>query len=728
MSDLSLRSKLALVSISVCITTFGVGGYLVTDTAREVLATEVSQRLEYQALAYSSALDTHMSMLNGRVQDFASDGFLRSQTELLLDGGEDAEATRARIEEHLSTNKLPLEVAFRDLAIVAEDGSALARANPATDWTPQNSSDTSNFIASDQEDETPYIEIGAKLYSLDRTRHLGSIVARVHSGIWIADALNGAAGSTEEQLETARLYIIDRTGQRLLIEPSLDSSGGQSDATNQVRSGFGLRLTPAMERTTPSTNRTFERQLPIESNGWTVSVELRGDAIQSAISGLQSRLMGIGIALSLAAWALFLLPMGFVTRPLQTLQLAARSIAAGNLSSRVVMDAGGELAELGQAFNVMAQAVEERDKRHELGAEELREQQIQLGLERDRLKAVITSMRDGLVVLDGNGKVIVHNAAAGPLLSALRKEELQLTSRHTCTTGSSTPNACHQCLFSTEIDSRSCVLELASGTYEIHATQFAVEMGGPHGRVLVSRDISDRVLQDDRMIHQERLAVLGEIAAVMAHELNNPLASISLYNQMLATEFAEVPSALENVEVIQRNVDACKQTIRELLDYATVGAPERTSCDVNAVIEDGAGFLRLLKERSDVEISLDLTDEELEVRVDEIQLRQIFVNLIVNAIQATKGREGHIRVVSRLEEGYAVIDVHDNGCGISPDLQQRIFKPFFTTKERGEGTGLGLPTAQRITEMHGGALELVSSSPTGSHFRVRLLLHRTRVS
>jgi two-component system NtrC family sensor kinase len=218
------------------------------------------------------------------------------------------------------------------------------------------------------------------------------------------------------------------------------------------------------------------------------------------------------------------------------------------------------------------------------------------------------------------------------------------------------------------------------------------------------------------------LAVLGEVAAVMAHELNNPLAAISLYNQMLATELAENESVQENVEVIQRNVESCKRTIRDLLDYSNNQTPAIGAVDVNATLEDVSSFLRLLRERSNVRITLDLAPLPLEVKMDEIQLRQIFVNLLVNAIQAIGPGGGEVSVKSSREDGYAAVDVVDSGCGIPAEMRQRIFRPFFSTKERGEGTGLGLPTARRITEMHGGTLQLLESSPAGSRFRVRLLL------
>jgi signal transduction histidine kinase len=328
-------------------------------------------------------------------------------------------------------------------------------------------------------------------------------------------------------------------------------------------------------------------------------------------------------------------------------------------------------------------------------------------------------MRDGLVVLDSNGEVVVHNPAAGPLLKQLHAELPDLTAHHVCEGARSLRTECRGCLFSPEVGPRSCVVEIEGGVFEIQAAQLEPDADGRSGRVLVSRDVSDRIAQDERQIHQERLAVLGEVAAVMAHELNNPLAAISMYNQMLATELGDDPRFADNVDVIQRNVESCTRTIRDLLDYATDAVPEVGGVDVNATLEDVSAFLRPIRERSGVDLHMDLGPEPLEVTGDEVQIRQVFVNLIVNAIQAV-GSGGHVSVESTAEDGFAVVHVVDDGCGIPRAVHEKIFRPFFTTKERGEGTGLGLPTARRIAEMHGGGLDLVSSGEAGTQFRVRL--------
>jgi signal transduction histidine kinase len=227
------------------------------------------------------------------------------------------------------------------------------------------------------------------------------------------------------------------------------------------------------------------------------------------------------------------------------------------------------------------------------------------------------------------------------------------------------------------------------------------------------------VARDEREIHQERLVVLGEVAAVMAHELNNPLASISMFNQLMESQLPEDSELQENVDVIQRNTEACKRVIGELLSYATPSSPEVAMVDMHSVLEDVGRFLRPLMERGRIKLSWDLNAEHPEVRGDEVQLRQIFVNLVVNATQAVEPG-GFVELSSFNQNGQLIIGVKDSGSGIPVDQQADIFRAFYTTKAHGEGTGLGLPTARRIAELHGGGIELMESDADGTLFHVRL--------
>jgi len=216
------------------------------------------------------------------------------------------------------------------------------------------------------------------------------------------------------------------------------------------------------------------------------------------------------------------------------------------------------------------------------------------------------------------------------------------------------------------------------------------------------------------------MAVLGEIAAVMAHELNNPLAAIAMFGQMLESQLEPGTSQRESAEVIRRNTETCKRTIRGLLDMAARSAPETTRFDLHDMLEDVRRLLRPICERAGVACRVVRGMEAAEVSGDELQLRQVVINLLLNAVQAADSAGGSIQVTTAERDRRIEVDVRDDGPGVPPEAQPHIFEPFFTTKPAGVGTGLGLSTSRRIVEAHGGTLDLVDTGPGGTTFRVSL--------
>lgn len=724
---LDVKYKLALTFIGVCLLAFGVGGYLVSTSASRALEDEILLRLSYQCRTYADSFDANLHLLTRRAEDFASDGFIRQGVESALGAGSPAAASEARtvLRRHLAENKLPLVPAFLDLTVIGPDGSpvvsvrdavsphaaAVAQGSAAAEGPWQ-----SGMLAPTATDDFPVQAISVPLRSLDGRRLVGRLVAWVRTGSWLASSLagTGARGGGDDAVA---LSLEDRDGHAMAVPPALLAGGAGAEL---ARTGFGLRIVEAAagDRAADSARFTprggvIEDARTLDANGWTARVKLTSTAALEPVSGLQSRFLLVGVALALAIGVILYFPMRFVARPLVDLRDAARRVKDGDFGARVEPRSEDEIGELARSFNHMAEAVEVRTRRLEEAAGELASQ-------RDRLDAVIASMRDGLVVLDPDGKPVLTNAAARPLLELLAARDRRITSHYGCGESKTADAGCAGCLVDANRPARSCIVDVGDRVHEIHVTRLPGGEGARRGRVLVSRDITDRVAQDERQIHHERVSVLGEVAAVMAHELNNPLAAISMFAQMAESGLPADSPYREHLSVIRRNTDNCKRAIRELLDYATGAPPEVGEVDLHAVLDDVARFLRPLAERGNVEIRCEHGAGAATLAGDEIQVRQVFVNLVLNAVQAMGKSGGSVTLATRREADHVVVDVTDTGPGLSEEARRRMFEPFFTTKRRGAGTGLGLPTARRIAELHGGGVELVESAPGRTVFRVRL--------
>ena len=224
----------------------------------------------------------------------------------------------------------------------------------------------------------------------------------------------------------------------------------------------------------------------------------------------------------------------------------------------------------------------------------------------------------------------------------------------------------------------------------------------------------------EQMRQHEKLAALGELVAGVAHEVNNPLAGISAFSQLLQ-EGELTEDQREAVQMIKREADRAVAVIRDLLTFARKSGPRAVPIDLNALLEQTLRLRQYGLRTAGVEVVLETAPSLHPLHGDDRQLQQVLLNLIVNAEHAmasTSRRELRLRT---LNEGTRVIlEVSDTGTGMSAELQARIFEPFFTTKGEGKGTGLGLSVSYGIVQAHGGTLTVLSAPGAGSTFRLSL--------
>jgi len=250
--------------------------------------------------------------------------------------------------------------------------------------------------------------------------------------------------------------------------------------------------------------------------------------------------------------------------------------------------------------------------------------------------------------------------------------------------------------------------------------------GGAHV-VLLVEDVTRAKQLERQMLLTERLTTAGRLAAGVAHELNNPLATIagcaeSLQSRLKEAGLAARPELADfpgYLGLIEEEAFRCKEITGSLLQFVREPGSRRTPTDLNALVLKTVELLSHQSRFADGDIVTDLDPALPHVVVNEGQLRQVFLGIAANALEAMEGR-GRLTIRSRRAKDMVHVEFEDEGPGIPEDIAARVFDPFFTTKPPGQGTGLGLAIAQGIVADHGGRIELRAASPRGTMFRVVL--------
>ncbi|HEY5730953.1 MAG TPA: GAF domain-containing protein [Anaerolineales bacterium] len=230
-------------------------------------------------------------------------------------------------------------------------------------------------------------------------------------------------------------------------------------------------------------------------------------------------------------------------------------------------------------------------------------------------------------------------------------------------------------------------------------------------------------LAENRLVQAAKLAAVGEMAAGIAHELNNPLTSVTGFAELVMDEMPEESPSRADLDLVIRESRRARDVVRRLLDFARQSESARANADMNKVVVDVVTLTRHLIHTNGVELTLTVEEDLPWVSMDENQMKQVLLNLVHNALQAMPAG-GNMEIATRLSQKLGhdgiVVSVRDTGVGIPPENQTRIFEPFFTTKADRGGTGLGLSVTYGIVSDHGGEIELVSQPGAGSTFTVWL--------
>mgnify|MGYP000854768478 CR=1 FL=1 len=234
----------------------------------------------------------------------------------------------------------------------------------------------------------------------------------------------------------------------------------------------------------------------------------------------------------------------------------------------------------------------------------------------------------------------------------------------------------------------------------------------------------ERVHLQRQLMHADRLATIGQLAAGVAHELNEPLSSILGFAQLLERDPEMPGDAKQDIRKIVTASLHAREIIKKLLLFARRTPTFKGPVDLNDVVVRAMDLFRHHFEKEGIELSCVLCPEVPMLAADASQLTQVLVNLVVNAVQAMPDG-GRLIVQTRVQDGQVFCTVEDTGVGMTEEVLNRLFVPFFTTKEVSQGTGLGLPVVHGIVASHGGMIEVASTPGKGTTFTVRLPIDPT---
>lgn len=246
-----------------------------------------------------------------------------------------------------------------------------------------------------------------------------------------------------------------------------------------------------------------------------------------------------------------------------------------------------------------------------------------------------------------------------------------------------------------------------------------VEMCLPYLISQLETAISDLQSNQARLIQAEKLASMGQMAAGIAHEINNPLGVVLMYAHLLKEELEGDSTASLDVATIIKEAERTRTIVQGILNFARKEKIQRADTDINGLIRDAIDGLNGISAASDIEVVLNLDPKMEKHQVDATQLRQVFDNILKNAVEYMPDG-GTITVKTTEGEDHFTVLIADTGPGIPEEHLTQIFSPFFTTKPAGKGTGLGLPVCYGIVKMHGGTIQAGNNEGPGAYFEIKI--------
>jgi PAS domain S-box-containing protein len=361
-----------------------------------------------------------------------------------------------------------------------------------------------------------------------------------------------------------------------------------------------------------------------------------------------------------------------------------------------------------------------------------KEAEVALRNKTNEMQAIFDSIGDGITVYDHAGQIQHHNLISPqlfPLETLPGKSCRDIFHPETA----SLPYVCpvERALKGERVDISLALERDAEATryLEITATPIKDAMGEKNRALVFLRDVTEKRQQEMHLIQSEKMSSIGVLATGIAHEINNPLTSVAGFAEALQRRFREAPELKQDprlddfchyLEVIVRESYRCKGIIDHLLSFGRKSDGMRVKVDLNSILIEILELRKYQPSDHQIQLFCRLLPELPQIYGDPSGLRQVFMNLLVNAYQAFD-RPGLVEVSTQMADNDRVaVVIRDTGRGMAPLILERIWEPFFTTKEVGKGVGLGLALSYNTVKTHGGEIRLESRVGEGSKFTVLL--------
>jgi signal transduction histidine kinase len=464
-----------------------------------------------------------------------------------------------------------------------------------------------------------------------------------------------------------------------------------------------------------------------------------------------------------------------ITRPILQLSAAVEKLSQQNWDSPLPVKGRDEISKLGHAFNQMALTLKQREFSLSRGNKDLfilhtAGLDLMESLDLEALLVKIAARAEDLVradttsvaIVESNAPMLKYIGVHGSKAKALKEMDMPLEAG-----GIYNWLACYgtpllipeaqsdfrldsslmksqgiKCIMTVPLWSSNTMIALLTAvnkkggaSFDKHDlrlfTVFSNLVGAALQNASLYTDLTGKMRElrsaQEQLVHSTKMAAIGELAANVAHEVNNPLTSVLGYTTHLLKTLDLPESPKRVLRMMEQETLRVRKIIRNLLDFSRQKTSWMQPTDLRLPLKETAAFVLGAAESSSVKILEEYNSSPVLVYIDANEMKQVFINIINNALQAMP-RGGDLRIRLTTDGDHeALIAFADTGIGISPENKKKIFEPFFSTKENGDGTGLGLSISYRIIQNHGGRIEVESEVGAGTVFKVFLPLYKKTV-